>query len=47
MRNVILLDALQLDADVLAAFDARHFDFVRPKLKIINTNLKVIKERKL
>jgi len=35
LGDVVLLDALQLDTDVLAALDPRHLDVVRPQLKII------------
>jgi hypothetical protein len=35
LGDVVLLDALQLDTDVLATLDPRHLDVVRPQLKII------------
>ena len=33
LRDVVLLDALQLDANVLAAFNPRHLNLVGPQLK--------------
>ena len=35
LRNIVLLNTLQFDANVLTAFDAGHLNLVRPELEII------------